>query len=134
MAQLVKNLPAMRETWVQFLGWEEPLEKGIATHSSLLAWRILDTFGISGDILDSPWCHKESNTTQLSTLTSLFTIKSKLVLMINYTVMLAIMVGRFREKTLRALHPHQKVDQELYLRKYHICGRRLGWVGVEIQS
>ena len=54
--------------------------------------------------------------------------------MINYTVMLAIMVGRFREKTLRASHPHQKVDQELYLRKYHICGRRLGGVGLEIQS
>ena len=72
--------------------------------------------------------------TQLSAFTSLFTIKSKLVLMINYTVMLAIMVGRFREKTLRASHPHQKVDQELYLRKYHICGRRLGGVGLEIQS
>ena len=34
VAQLVKNLPAMRETWVQSLGWEDPLEKGIATHSS----------------------------------------------------------------------------------------------------
>ena len=40
VAQLVKNLPAMRETWVQFLGWEDPLEKGKATHSSSLAWRI----------------------------------------------------------------------------------------------
>ena len=39
IAQLVKNLPAMREIWVQFLGWEEPLEKGKATHSSNLAWR-----------------------------------------------------------------------------------------------
>ena len=42
MAQLVKNLPAMRETWVGSLGWEEPLEKGKATHSSILAWRIPD--------------------------------------------------------------------------------------------
>ena len=41
MAQLVKNLPAMRETWVQSLGWEDPLEKGKASHSSILAWRIL---------------------------------------------------------------------------------------------
>ena len=41
MAQLVKNLPAMRETWVQFLGWEDPLENGTAIHSSILAWRIL---------------------------------------------------------------------------------------------
>ena len=37
LAQLVKNLPAMRETWVQSLGWEDPLEKGKATHSSILA-------------------------------------------------------------------------------------------------
>ena len=40
VAQLVKNLPAMWETWVQTLGWEDPLEKGKATHSSILAWRI----------------------------------------------------------------------------------------------
>ena len=40
IAQLVKNLPAMQETWVQFLGWKDPLEKGKATHSSVLAWRI----------------------------------------------------------------------------------------------
>ena len=40
MAQLVKNLRAMRETWIQFLGWEDPLEKETATHSSILAWRI----------------------------------------------------------------------------------------------
>ena len=41
VAQLVKNLPAMWETWVRSLGWEDPLEKGKATHSSILAWRIL---------------------------------------------------------------------------------------------
>ena len=40
VAQLVKNLPAMQETWVQSLGWEDPLKKGKATHSSSLAWRI----------------------------------------------------------------------------------------------
>ena len=40
VAQLVKNPPAMRETWVWSLGWEDPLEEGIATHSSILAWRI----------------------------------------------------------------------------------------------
>ena len=39
VAQLVKNLPVMRETWVQSLGWEDPLEKGKATPSSILAWR-----------------------------------------------------------------------------------------------
>ena len=40
VAHMVKNLPAMQETWVQFLGQKEPLVKGMATHSSTLAWRI----------------------------------------------------------------------------------------------
>ena len=40
MTQLVKNLPAMQETWVGSLGWEDPLQEGMATHSSVLAWRI----------------------------------------------------------------------------------------------
>ena len=40
MAQMVENLPAMQETWVQSLGQEDPLEKDRATHSSILAWRI----------------------------------------------------------------------------------------------
>ena len=40
MAQIVKNPPAVQETWVQSLGWEDPLEKEIATHSRILAWRI----------------------------------------------------------------------------------------------
>ena len=39
-AQLVKNQPEMQETWVQSLGWEDPLEEGMATHSSILAWRM----------------------------------------------------------------------------------------------
>ena len=40
VAHLVKNLPALQETWVQFLGWEDTLEKEMATHSSTLAWKI----------------------------------------------------------------------------------------------
>ena len=40
VAQTVKNLPAMQETWVQSLGWKDPLEEGMATYSSILAWRI----------------------------------------------------------------------------------------------
>ena len=40
MAQIVKNLPAMQETWARPLGWEDPLEKGMATPSNILAWRI----------------------------------------------------------------------------------------------
>ena len=57
VAQLVKNLPAMQEAWVRFLGWEDPLEKGKATHSSILAWRI-------------PWGRKESDTTERLSLHS----------------------------------------------------------------
>ena len=40
MALVVKNLPVVQETWIRSLGWEDPLEKGKATHSSILAWRI----------------------------------------------------------------------------------------------
>ena len=54
VAQLVKNLPAMPETWVGSLGWEDPLEKGKATHSSMLAWRIPWTL----------WGHKDSDVTE----------------------------------------------------------------------
>ena len=38
--QIIKNTPTMQENWVRFLGWEDPLEEGMATHSSILAWRI----------------------------------------------------------------------------------------------
>ena len=43
VAQMVKNLPAVQETWVRSLDWEDPLEKEMATHSSILAWRIPQT-------------------------------------------------------------------------------------------
>ena len=43
MTQTVKNLPAMQETWVQSLGWEDSLKEGMATHCSVLAWRIPQT-------------------------------------------------------------------------------------------
>ena len=56
---MVKNLPTMQETWVQSLGWEDPLEKGMATHSNILAWRILGTE--EPGQLYSPWGHKESD-------------------------------------------------------------------------
>ena len=43
VAQLVKSPPAIQETWIRALGWEGPLEKGMSTHSSILAWRISRT-------------------------------------------------------------------------------------------
>ena len=57
MAQLVKNLPAVRETWVQSPDWEDTVEEGAASHSSILAWRI-------------PWTRKESDTTEQLSLPS----------------------------------------------------------------
>ena len=56
VAQLVKNLPAMQETWVWSLGWRDPLKKGKATHSSILGGEFQG--------LDSPWGHKESDMTE----------------------------------------------------------------------
>ena len=54
VAQLVRNLPAMQKAWVQSLGWEDPLKKGMATLSSILAWRTPWTI----------WGHQESDTTE----------------------------------------------------------------------
>ena len=66
VAQMVKNLRAMRGTRVQSLGWKDPLEEDMATHSSILAWRIPWTE--DPGVLYSPWGCKESDTTeQLST-------------------------------------------------------------------
>ena len=73
VAQTVKNLPEMRETWVQSLGWEDPLEKRMATHSSILAWEIRGQRNSAGY---SPWGHKESDTTEQLRL-SFFTFMKK---------------------------------------------------------
>ena len=56
----LKNLPIMQDTEFQFLGQEDPLEKGMATHSSFLAWRIPQRSLVG----HSPWGHKESDTTE----------------------------------------------------------------------
>ena len=73
VAQLVKNSPALPKTWVQSLGWDDPLEKGKATHSSILAWRIPRTreklptpVFWPGEFhgLYSPWGCKESDTSE----------------------------------------------------------------------
>ena len=59
MAQMVKNLPAVQKTQVQSLGWEDPLEKGMATHSSILAWRLPWTYEPGG-----LWGQKELGRTE----------------------------------------------------------------------
>ena len=76
VAQLIENPPTIRETWVRSLGWEDPLEKGKATHSSILAWRIP---------WNSPWGCKESDTTErlLLSLVSPYFHECKYVLRLN---------------------------------------------------
>ena len=62
VAQMVKNPPALRETWVQSLVWENHLEEGMATHCSILAWRIPMDRGAWGGY--SPWGHNELDLTE----------------------------------------------------------------------
>ena len=62
VAQMVKNPPAMQEIWVQSLGWEDFLEEGMATHPSILVWRVPWTE--QPGRLHSSWGHKESDTTE----------------------------------------------------------------------
>ena len=69
VAQLVKNPPAMQETWIRSLGWEDPLEKGKATHSRILAWRIPGLYSL--------WGREESDTNEQLSL-SLFVINGVL--------------------------------------------------------
>ena len=62
MAQMIKHLPTMQETWVQSLGWEHPLEKEMANHSSTLAWKI--PWMEEPGRLHSPWGLKELDMTE----------------------------------------------------------------------
>ena len=87
VARMVKNLPAVQETWVQSLGWEDPLEEGMTTHSSILAWRIPWTEELAGY---NPCSRKESDTTErLSTAQgrqsklNVYSLKQKLYLTTN---------------------------------------------------
>ena len=61
MAQTVKNLPVMQDTWVRSLGREDPLEKRMVTHSGILAWRIPWTRSLA---VYSPWGHRELDMTE----------------------------------------------------------------------
>ena len=70
VAQLVKNSPAMQDTWVQSLGWEDPLEKRKATHSSILAWRIPWTVQSTG--------RKRLDTTERPSLSEMMRLKEEI--------------------------------------------------------
>ena len=84
----------MQETWVQALGWEDPLEKGMATHSSILAWRMPRT-------VYSPWGRKELDTSEQLSLSLIFIYGSASVDLTNHTL-------------------HHVVLQYLLLKKIHI--------------
>ena len=89
MTQMIKNPLAMWNTWVQSLGWEDPLEEGMATHSDILAWRIPWTQEPGGY---SPWGHEESDTTEwLSAVQHIYVsgqwvFGNSLYLPLNFTV------------------------------------------------
>ena len=91
IAQMVKNLPAVQETSVQSLGWEDPLEKGKATHPSILAWRIPIVHGVT-----KSW-------TQLSTHT--------LLILIRHTNKLLTQVWGTRDMDIRSTLSEVKVAQ-----------------------
>ena len=92
MAQTVKILPAIWAVWVQSLSQENPLEKEMATHSSILAWRIPWTESLAGY---SSWGHKESDTTEQLNNNNWCEILSRLLL--SY-------YKRFRSLEFRAVH------------------------------
>ena len=68
VAQMVKNPSTMQETWIRSLGWEDPLEKGMAIHFSILAWKIPWIEELGG--LYSPWVAESNMTEQLNTAIS----------------------------------------------------------------
>ena len=77
VAQLVKNLPSIWETWVQSLGQEDPLEEGMATHSSILAWRIPGTQRVRHD------CATQHSTAHVYMNTHTFFLESQLLTLYN---------------------------------------------------
>ena len=95
VAQQVKNLPEMQETWVQSLGQEEPLEKGMATHSSILACRIHGQRSLASY---RPWGHKELDTTEGLTLS-----------LIVYLQRLSMVLSTSQNRNLTHVQPVMKL-------------------------
>ena len=93
MAQTVECLPTMLETRVRSLGWEDPLEKEMATHSSSLTWKIPWTE--EPGRLHSPWGHEESDTTERLHFTSLQAITEGLVYSKKELKFLAVIIVKF---------------------------------------
>ena len=92
MAQMVKSLPEMQETWVQSLGWEDSLKKGMATHASLLAWRIP-----WAEVHYSPWDDKELDMTECLTISLSYTLLHNVFISHARKVMLKIPQDRLQQ-------------------------------------
>ena len=99
MAQVVKNLPAMQETQVRSLGWEDPLEKGMATYSRILAWRIPWTEESEG--LQSMWSQKIGHDWVTNTFTLLLYLECEPYDLYDIQSMTTYFKSRFKKKTLR---------------------------------
>ena len=91
MAQKVKNLSAIQETWVQSLGWEDPLEKGMVTHSSILTWRI--PWALPGvaksrtQLTDIPFHFCFESMISLDIFSSQYKLRSQKITTVRYTLM-----------------------------------------------
>ena len=112
IGQLVKNLPAVQETLVRFLGWEDPLEKGTATHSSIQAGELHG--------LCSPCSQKESDTTELLSLSLIQSSFSALkipVLQLFISPSMCQKIGNYRS----FYHLHNFPLSKLYGRNYAVC-------------
>ena len=90
MAQLVKNRPTMWEIWVPSLGWEDALDKGKVTHSSIMAYRFQGW--------DNPWGHKELNTTERVSLSLLKKIRKIIRQFRNYLNQIPYITSRSDKK------------------------------------
>ena len=103
-AQLVKNLPAMWETWVWSLGWEDSLEKGTATHSSILAWRIPWP-------VYSPWSRKELDITErLSLKAKCLSLQGKTIeIMIFYIFLTLFQRKLYANSRVQNAHIHLRI-------------------------
>ena len=115
VAQLVKNLPATWETWVWSLGWEDPLEKGKATHSSILAWRI-------------PWTMESSGVSKSRTQLSNFHFHFLFMIIctaITYSfsfIILTLLILREIVLMTQMLSIKFTIEQS-----FGLCGRGKGW-------
>ena len=127
VAQTVKNMPAMQETWVRSLGWEDPLEEGMEAHFYILAWRIPMKRSLVGY---SPRGHKESDTTErLSTEHTQHNIAN--VLHRHGIISWMIRCGYALSKMHMWYRPsYLKAETETHIEnKYVDTNGGLGWIG-----